>query len=332
MDLKTIETKYGIVFPNTYRELYKSGMLNWGEFGQNWIKNVYPSLRKSPPLLLYANDFELIDFERIDEEIGAFKDPEDYRCVNPKFNFIPFAQNGGGDLYCFQYDNSNNGNIPIVLVWHDMNAANVLAKNLQDFMFRSMLETLTDFDKNYSLLAEGDLCLNLEKYLDTHKAFMTEQQNQIVHHWYGLIDAERKNSGILVSEEEIEKITQLIANVIQFDDLNKEFEYQLEELPVVETAENKRRTGMLRLEISPILESNHKLFASIKTLNWRKDKLKDADTIMFCRKNSIFFGIPSMETIGDTYKDKLIALKEKYPNNLTLSFIEDKTDMVYKLF
>jgi len=331
INLQNIEEKYGIIYPKIYKELYDSKMLSWGELGQNWIRNEYPILKKKPPFLLYANDFNIISFDSIEDKIQAFKDPEDYRQTDTKFNFIPFATNGAGDLYCFQFDNIQNDDVPVVLVWHDMNCVNVLSKNIQDFIFRSMLESLIDYDPKYSLISEGNLFNNLNNFLNTHKVFLTQHQRKIVQNWYGKIPYDKNNLNVLVSEKDTTKIENQILDEIKFVNLNSEFEYQLEKQAIEITENNKRRVGTLSLKVALHSKLSEKTITLLKTLNWRKNKSKNSEFLEYYRKNTVFFGVPMMDTLGDTYNSKLIELKQECPNNLTLSFLEYETDKLFKL-
>jgi len=228
MNLEQIEKKYNIAYPKLYKILDKVEMLSWGEFGSNWFKNEFPKQVIKPPLLLFGNDFELLDNEMIANEIEAFKDPEDYRQTDPKYNFIPFAQNGAGDLYCFQFDKKDGNNIPVVLVWHDSNLVQVLAKNLQDFMFRSMLETIIDFEEESSLLKEGGLFKNLKNYQKTHLEFLSTNQQEIIIEAYTKIISDQRNNDAILNDSEIKQLIDIMKTEIFFDDLDSEFTYQIE--------------------------------------------------------------------------------------------------------
>lgn len=225
MTLHDIESTHNITYPNLYKELSENGMLSWGETDPDWYTKTYPILSKNPPLLLYGCDFELLEFEQIDEETDAFKEP--YRQINSKFNFIPFAQNGGGDLYCFQFDKKVNEDIPIVRIWHDANEANVLAKNLQDFIFRSMTESLVEYRKDYSLLDNGNLCENLDNYKRTHLQYLSTTQQEVMTEIFGKIINEKPSGSDLLSETEKKTIIKKMTQMIMFADLDRSFEYQL---------------------------------------------------------------------------------------------------------
>lgn len=331
MNLNTIEIKYDFSYPKIYQDLLENGMLNWGVFGPNWVKNEFPKLKNTQPLLLFGDDFELLDFDSIDEEIIALKDPDDYRQTNPKFNFIPFGKNGAGDLYCFQFDAINNNEIPIVLVWHDEDKATVFAKNLQDFIFRSMLETIVNFETEYSLLSEGDFYENLSNYRQSHVSFLSDAQKKRINFWYSLIIDNKRLTTQLLSDSEVEKLKIELNTLIHFPDLNTSFEYQLEE-QIPETTEfNKRRVGNVIINYRYEIKPDPKIETLLKELNWRENKLKIPNSISLFRNNMVVFGIPSLVTLGEPFLEKLTILKNLCQENIELTFTENETNQLYKI-
>lgn len=228
--LEQIEQKFNFKYPELYKQLHVDGMLNWGEFGPNWHAVYWNKLKNNPPLLLFGDDFELLDFNRVIEEIEAFKDPEDYRATKPEFQFIPFGQTGGGDLYVFQFDKQSGDNIPVTLVSHDSDEAIVLTKNLQDFIFLQLLEAVTDIDK-YSRIAEEDLGANCANILKSHKPYLTESQvkkltevysRQLFEYKYKVSNGREYSMTGLISRDEFKE---MLLQEIGFDDFEKEFVY-----------------------------------------------------------------------------------------------------------
>lgn len=218
--LEAIEERFNFKYPLLYRQLFNDKMLDWGQFSPTWFTTVYPVLRESPPLLLFANDFEIIDTENIYEESKAFKDTDDYRNTNPELNFIPFAKSGAGDLYCFYLNGKKGDDIPIVFVWHDSNSVEVKAKNLQDFIFRCMLEAVIDLDED-SLVMDNDFKVNIGNLFKTHSKYLTDKQAAIIKNIYA-----RSSIGTsLLIDDEAGKI---INEEIYFEHLDMEFKYQLD--------------------------------------------------------------------------------------------------------
>lgn len=180
MTLSEIESKHGFIYPALYRQLERDGMLAVGEYGPDWYKLVYPTLKDKPTLLLHADDFELLNIEAVAEAADTLRDADDYRQIAPAFRFIPFAQTGAGDHYCFFVSGQQDGDMPVVLLWHDQNEAQYLAKNLQDFLFHMLLNSMADQD-TYNEVGDEEFREQLAKTLGTHARYLTPEQAQVLH-------------------------------------------------------------------------------------------------------------------------------------------------------
>ncbi|KIA99784.1 hypothetical protein OA93_02885 [Flavobacterium sp. KMS] len=232
MPLSDIETKNGFTYPIIYKEFFLDGMLNVGEYGPDWYSTVYPKLKENPTLLLHSYDFELLNLKGVNEAIDELLDPEGYREIKEEFKFIPFGQSGAGDHYCFFVSEENNGENPIVFVWHDMNEVNYLAKNMQDFVFRMLLTDMSDQDV-YNDVSDEEFKDNLERVLKTHKKYLTDKQNDVLQTVFnrGIIDYEillpkmKEAKRGLLTDVELKKT---LAEVIPFDKMDSSFEYSRE--------------------------------------------------------------------------------------------------------
>lgn len=233
MTIQEIEKKYGFTFPLLYKQLDADGMLDVGEYGPNWYTEVYPTLKDNPPLLLHSYDFESLNLKSVAEEIEELRDPEDYRNINPEFKFIPFAKSGGGDHYCFFLNEENNGDVPIVFVWHDSNEVNYLAKNLQDFIFKVLLIDMSKKDI-YNELSDDEFRSDIELVFKSHQKYLTDKQRDILSNILkrDIIDYEINVSpkivesarGLLTDHE----LQSIIDSVIPFDKMNQSFKYSNE--------------------------------------------------------------------------------------------------------
>ncbi|PHV14872.1 SMI1/KNR4 family protein [Janthinobacterium sp. BJB303] len=179
MTLSEIERQHGCTYPALYRQLERDGMLAVGEYGPDWYKLVYPTLKDKPTLLLHADDFELLNIKAVAEAADILRDADDYRQIDPAFRFIPFAQTGAGDHYCFFASDQQDGEMPVVLLWHDQNAAQYLAKNLQDFIFLMLLNSMADQD-TYNDVSDEEFRQQLEKTLLTHARYLTAPQAEVL--------------------------------------------------------------------------------------------------------------------------------------------------------
>ncbi|WP_426072256.1 SMI1/KNR4 family protein [Janthinobacterium sp. DSP2-3-3] len=179
MTLSEIEQQHDFSYPTLYRQLERDGMLAVGEYGPDWYKLVLPTLKDHPTLLLHADDFELLNIKAVAEAVETLLDADDYRHIDPAFQFIPFAQTGAGDHYCFFAASAQDGELPIVLLWHDQNEAQYLAKNLQDFMFHMLLNSMADQD-TYNDISDEEFRDQLAKTLGTHARYLTPEQAQVL--------------------------------------------------------------------------------------------------------------------------------------------------------
>ena len=179
MTLSEMEQQHGFTYPSLYRQLERDGMLAVGEYGPDWYKLVYPTLKYKPTLLLHADDFELLSVKAVAAAMEELADPDDYRRIDPALQFIPFAQTGAGDHYCFFASGQHDGETPIVLLWHDQNAAQYLAKNLHDFVFHMLLNSMADQD-TCNEVSDKEFKEQLANTLGTHARYLTARQADVL--------------------------------------------------------------------------------------------------------------------------------------------------------
>ena len=179
MTLSEMEQRHGFTCPSLYRQLERDAMLAVGEYGPDWYKLVYPTLKDQPTLLLHADDFELLSVKAVAAAMEELADPDDYRQIDPALQFIPFAQTGAGDHYCFFASSQHAGETPIVLLWHDQNAAQYLAKNLHDFVFHMLLNSMANQDTCNEVSDEA-FREQLTNTLGTHARYLTARQADVL--------------------------------------------------------------------------------------------------------------------------------------------------------
>jgi hypothetical protein len=223
-----LEQKYRFQYPELYKQAYLNGMLEY--------KNTCAT-PLNPPLFYGGLDIELIPFRSVGEtfpsrsiwgEIEDILDTDDYRKIPKTFKFIPFAATGGGDLYVFQYDIAEGGDVPITILPHDSEMAQVLAKNFQDYIFRSLIEEAVYVTEDYSAIIDTTLRENI---LRTHKPYMKERHFEILSEIYcrEIIEYDfiypngriEKQPGLLSNME----LKELLQNEIPYSRLDEEFKY-----------------------------------------------------------------------------------------------------------
>lgn len=230
--LNDLEKEFNFSYPEIYKKLYANGMLNWGESSNGWLVNTFPMLKKNPPLLLFGADIEIWHPTECKERILEILNPDFYE-INEKFKLIPFAQNGAFDLYVYQYDLQNGEDIPVSFLPHDDCKLQVLAKNLQDFIFRLLLEAVTDIydEMLFFEVDEDNLKQNLWNQLRTHSPYLTEKQISILEdiykreikaYSYKLPNGRDEKAKGLATYDEVGEI---LKREIDFEYFNQEFDY-----------------------------------------------------------------------------------------------------------
>jgi len=229
--LEDLEKEFNFTYPELYKQLYADKMLDWGSDGNGWYANVFLKLKENPPLLLFGSDIEIWDPIVYRDGIREMINHEIYD-INPKYRMLPFAKNGAGDMFVFQLDMENNGEIPITFFGHDSDAE-ILAKNLQDFIFRQLLESLTEIDE-YSMFyedSEEKIKQNLHNQLKTHRKYLKAEQVEILEDFYqrDIFEytyktpngSEFEAKGLLTFDD----LEKLIKQEMAFEKLNIKFDY-----------------------------------------------------------------------------------------------------------
>lgn len=222
---KQLENKYNFIYPDIYYTLLKDNMLDWGVASSDWYHTQFYKLKQNPPLLLFGHDFEAISVEEIIEEMEFFSSEDNYPKTKKEFrtSFVPFAQTEAGDLYCF-YFNKEKQISSVALVFPDANKVTILAKNLEDFMFRQLLGCVVKPHTEGSIM-DGDFKENIQNQLSTHKKYLPIHYVEILTEIYERELIERDGKIGLLSRTELNSI---LERTINFEGLNKSFEYQEE--------------------------------------------------------------------------------------------------------
>lgn len=176
--LRAIEQKFQLLLPAVYKKLEAEGMLEYANaFGHDWYKRIFPALKTQPPFLMFANNFELLSLRDIYDEQ---KESLDRTVWLEDFSMLPFAGDGSGDRYAFYLSTQYAPKWSIIHWWHDSDHCDILAHDLQDFIFRKMLEAAFNVDAEYDLVADSDLKENLNHWFKTHKKYLKPNHAEIL--------------------------------------------------------------------------------------------------------------------------------------------------------
>ena len=239
LTLRDIEQQFGFEYPAVYHRMGAAQMLDWMRGWnepwtktRNWYTEVYPTLVDNPPLFLHNKDFEIYTFDEIVKQLNTIPDYWD-----KQHQFVPIGMNGAGDWYAFYYTGITGSDIPIVFAPHDDENATYLAKNMEDFIFRMLLEYVADIDDDEIEDMEENTGKNFKTnilaMLDSHQLYLLpahfkileEIYNRTVNEFdYGLnLRNTYKGRGLLDETE----LKQIMKNNIYFDKLDTEFKFML---------------------------------------------------------------------------------------------------------
>jgi SMI1 / KNR4 family (SUKH-1) len=336
--LGQLEKEFNFRYPALYKQLYEDGMLEFGQPSSRWFSEVYPTLKQHPSFLLYAKEFELIFLPDLVGHLNDYLSDDGFKHINRAlYRFIPFAANGAGDDYCFLYNADQPDDSQIVLVAHDDNYARILANHLQEFIFTEMLAAVQNIGEE-DLITHEDFYKNSANFYKTHQVYLNAAQQRVIQSVYQRTlsqftetltyrnsrQVQEPQTGLLSEAE----LTQYILQASPATRRGQQFLYSLPEPVMLETEENKRRVGVLSFSMPETAANNPKVLEILKTLNWRQQKNPAQGKYEYYRSNSVLFGLPSMQTVEGTFRDKLRLLKALIPS-LEIRYKDDATQQVH---
>lgn len=152
--LEELESMLNVKFPKTFHEFYREGAMEWLKHSYDWLNENRETVERNTESFFYrvGGDCEPVVFPEIQETINYFEEmleyDEDYKLgkvkINPKYRFIPFAQMGSGDLYCFWYEDGKRE--PKVVVYgHDTGDMELWAKDFDEFLAIQLGTSVVDW-------------------------------------------------------------------------------------------------------------------------------------------------------------------------------------------
>jgi len=149
MTLTDIEQHYRTSLPPLYRRLHEAGMLDWmGGYGDplpeniDWVKDIYPKLHDNPPALFHTGGDLLMMTPR---QIVAYEMPEEWDIQ--RYTIVPFARGSEENVFAFVRERDSDEEPMVALLWEDDTEGQIIAKNFEDFLFRTMVEAAAEFDR-----------------------------------------------------------------------------------------------------------------------------------------------------------------------------------------
>ncbi len=159
MKLDQVESILDIKFPKKWKDIHSMGAMEWMEQSiQEFRENKEKYINDPKAFLMLECDCEPLFFEDIPKRLEELKEWISWReedekiALNEDVRLIPFAQNGGGDLFCFLYEKDVE-EPRIVLYYHDDYSGPLLeASSFDEFIYVILLESASwsgDIDNDY---------------------------------------------------------------------------------------------------------------------------------------------------------------------------------------
>lgn len=199
MTLAELEKSLDVRFPEKFHEIYETGAMEWVEVGSKKFDENRDFYLNDPKafLMLYC-DCEPIFFEEIPtiidtlNEMLLWRKDDNNEELDGKYRLVPFAMNGGGDMYCFLYE-SGNDEPKVVMYAHDCyDLPDIIGNDFDEFLYVMMLSCVAyAVDEDDFSELEGEQWKNNLGYLtDEYRNIIESADRDRLADMYWAIDFE----------------------------------------------------------------------------------------------------------------------------------------------
>lgn len=202
MTLAELEKNLDVKFPKKFHEIYETGAMEWVEVGDDkFNENREHYLNDPKAFMMLSCDAEPAFFEEIPNYIELLNELIEWREENmnekldEKYRLIPFAMNGGGDFYCFLYENGA-GEPKVIMFAHDTcDLPDVIGKDFDEFLYIMMLSCVNYAveEDDFTELEGEQWKNNLDYLLPEYKSIITSKNyDELAYIYFSLIFEEAK--------------------------------------------------------------------------------------------------------------------------------------------
>lgn len=173
--------------------------MEWVEVGHDkFNKNRERYLNDPKAFLMLSCDAEPAFFEEIPNYIELLNELIEWREENidekldEKYRLIPFAMNGGGDMYCFLYENGAD-EPKVIMYTHDCyDNPEIIGRNFDEFLYIMMLSCVNYAveEDDFTELESEQWKNNLDYLLPEYKKMITENTTERLADIYWAINFE----------------------------------------------------------------------------------------------------------------------------------------------
>lgn len=185
MKLSQLENNLNFKFPKKWHEIYSTGAMEWLEIDVNSLgkEEFHAKMQEyyNDPtqfFMLYC-DIEPIIFEDIPCLIEELNEWILWKCKDDKVKLkdgvklFPFAQTGGGDMYCFLYEDDIE-NAKVAWYYHDdYDTPVIFAENFDEFLYRALLNAALN-------ASEDDEDFIGSECFKNHLGYLTDEYKALV--------------------------------------------------------------------------------------------------------------------------------------------------------
>lgn len=136
--LSLLADTHGFALPPLLRQLEADGRSSYPDL-EIWRSQWRALTLAAQPALSCVYDLEWTNAESAAKTIAEWLNPE----YQHGRRFLPFAQTGAGDAYCLTP--AANGDLGVVLVWHDSAESEFTAASFEDFAYESLVLSAAEF-------------------------------------------------------------------------------------------------------------------------------------------------------------------------------------------
>lgn len=199
MTLAELEKNLDVKFPKKFHEIYETGAMEWIEVGHDkFNKNREHYLNDPKAFLMLGCDSEPAFFEDIPgliktiDEMLAWRKEDMNQELDEKYRLIPFAMNGGGDMYCFLYEKGVD-EPKVIMYTHDCyDNPEIIGRNFDEFFYIMMLSCVNYAieEDDFTELESEQWKNNLDYLLPEYKKMITENTTERLADIYWAINFE----------------------------------------------------------------------------------------------------------------------------------------------
>lgn len=189
MKLEELEKSQGIEFPELFRKIYDTGVMEWMTQSDSWIDEHREELENAHGTFMWGVevDWEPLLFDEIEEEQDYISEINGY-ILGEEYTIVPFAHTEGGDIYAFAYKDKEF--LDIVLYRNDENDIISYGADFEKFLTWQMCFAVIVEEQEI----DEDIIAHAQYLNDEHKNMFENKDIELIDKTMNKIEEEMDNS------------------------------------------------------------------------------------------------------------------------------------------